>query len=67
MNEYIFYTPEGYTLAPIESVEIENCQMLGIAIGKDEIEAKNNLLEDDPWIIVAGFNPAKFYNRRLAR
>jgi hypothetical protein len=66
MNEYIFYTPEGYTSAPIEGIEIENCQMLGTAIGKDENEAKNNLLEDNPWIIEAGFDPSRFYHRRLA-
>jgi len=29
MNEYIFYTNEGYTESPIEDMAVENCQMLG--------------------------------------
>lgn len=66
MNEYIFYTPEGYTIAPNENIEVENCQLLGIDLGKDENEAKTNLLKHNPWITEAGFNPAKFFNRRLS-
>lgn len=66
MNEYIFYTPEGYTIAPNGNVEVENCQMLGTAKGKDEREARYNLLKESPWIIEAGFNPAEFMVRQLA-
>ena len=33
MNEYIIYTAEGYTIAPNENVEVENCQMLGCTYG----------------------------------
>lgn len=29
MNEYIFYTDEGYTEGPNEDLPVENCQMLG--------------------------------------
>ena len=67
MNEYIFYTQEGYTIAPNENVEVENCQLLGIALGKDEREARNNLLMENLWITEAGFNPAKFLYRQLAK
>lgn len=65
MNEYIFYTPEGYTTAPNEDVEVEICQMLGTAKGKDEHEAKKTLLKENPWIIKAGFNPSEFMIRQL--
>lgn len=64
MEDYIFYTTEGFTQAP-NGNDIENCQMLGIAKGKDKVEAKDNLLRDNPWIINAGFAPAKFIIRQL--
>ena len=65
MNEYIIYTTEGYTIAPNENVEVENCQVLGIAKGKDKAEAKGNLLRYNPWIIEAGFDPNEFIVRQL--
>lgn len=61
MNEYIFYTAEGYTDAPNESYEVENCQLLGRACGRDKSEAQKNLLEENPWIIEAGFAPGAFF------
>jgi hypothetical protein len=66
MNQYIFFTPEGSTTAPNDSIEVENCQVLGIAKGKNESEARFNLLKDNPWITEAGFNSDEFLNRRLA-
>lgn len=66
MNEYIFYTPEGYTIAPNENVCVDSCQMLGIAKGKNEREAKNNLLKENSWIVEAGFDPTEFMIRQLA-
>lgn len=65
MNEYIFYTAEGYTYAPNEKYEVENCQILGIVKGKDKCEAQKILLKENPWIIKAGFNPSEFYVRQL--
>lgn len=65
MNEYIFYTREGHTIAPNENIEVENCQLLGTAKGKDEVEAKENLLKENPWIIEAGFAPSEFIVRQL--
>ena len=64
-NEYIFYTPEGYTTAPNEDIKVENCQMLGTAKGKDIVDAKMNLLKGNPWIIEAGFDPTQFIIRQL--
>lgn len=34
MNEYIFYTAEGISLAPNQNVEIDNCQVLGFVEAK---------------------------------
>ena len=66
MNRYIIYTTEGYTIAPKENNEKENCQMLGEACGNNPDEAKENLLKDNPWIIEAGFSPEEFIIRQLA-
>ena len=56
MNEYIFYTPEGYTYPPCEDMEVENCQVLGRALGNNPEEARNNLMQDNPWIKEYGFD-----------
>ena len=66
MNEYIFYTTEGHTIAPNEDVEVNNCQVLGIAKGKDKEDATDNLLKENPWITEAGFAPTEFIIRQLA-
>lgn len=66
MNEYIIYTTEGNTIAPNEDVEVDNCQVLGCALGTNATEAENNLLKDNPWIIEAGYDPDKFIVRQLA-
>ena len=56
MNEYIFYTCEGYTEPPIEGKEVENCQVLGRAKGRTPKEAKDFLIKNNPWIEECGFN-----------
>ncbi len=56
MNEYIFYTVEGYTYPPKEDKEVENCQVLGRAFGKNEKEAKTQLEEKSTWIKDCGFD-----------
>lgn len=65
MNEYIIYTTEGYTIAPNEDVEVENCQVLGCVCGNNAAEAEDNLLKENPWIIEAGFNRSEFIVRQL--
>lgn len=65
MNEYIIYTTEGYTIAPNESVKVENCQILGFANGSNIDEAKKNLLNNNPWIAKAGFNEAEFIFKQV--
>lgn len=65
MNEYIFYTAEGYTYAPNEDKEIENFQVLGFAMGNNEEEARNQLLVDNPWIKECGFDIDETYCKQL--
>ena len=65
MNEYIIYTTEGHTIAPNEDVEVENCQVLGIAKGKDKAEAIANLQKENLWISEAGFAPTEYIIRQL--
>lgn len=65
MNEYLFYTLEGYTNPPREDKEVDNCQILGFAWGNDEYEARKALLEENPWIEEVGFNPRKVIARQM--
>lgn len=44
------------TLSPNEDVEIDNCQILGFVEAKNSSEAKDLLLEDNPWIVDAGYS-----------
>lgn len=64
MNEYIIYTTEGFTQDP-NGNDIENCQVLGEACGDNLVEAKDNLLKNNPWIAEAGFNRSEFIIRQL--
>lgn len=65
MTEYIFYTTEGFTQAP-DGEDIENCQLLGRAYGKDKHDALSNLLKDNPWIEERGFDPNEAICKELA-
>lgn len=59
MNEYIFYTTEGWTEAPNPDADVDNCQFLGRAIRKDSAQAAERLLKDNPWIEESGFDPGE--------
>ena len=65
MNEYIFYTTEGSTIAPNEDVNVENCQVLGRTIGRNVEEAQKTLLKDNPWILEAGYNAEEFIVKQI--
>lgn len=65
MNEYIFYTAEGISLAPNQNVEIDNCQVLGFVEAKNLSEAKNLLLQDNPWITKADFSMSKIMVKQV--
>jgi hypothetical protein len=54
MSKYIFLTDEGVTIAPNDEV-VDHVQVLGYADGKDEHEAEENLLKDNPRIKSSGF------------
>lgn len=65
MNEYIFYTPEGFTQGP-DGNDVENCQLVGSTFGEDADDALHHLLSDNPWIEEHHFDPCKFICRQLA-
>lgn len=65
MTEYIFYTTEGFTQAP-DGDDIENCQLLGRAFGKDKHDALINLLKENPWITERDFEPYESICKELA-
>lgn len=56
MNEYIFYSCEGFTYPPKEGSIVDNCQVLGLALGQNAKEAQDNLLNENPWIVECGFD-----------
>ena len=64
MKKYIFYTTEGFTQAP-DGNDIENCQLLGRAYGKDKHDALSNLLKENPWIKERGFEPCETICKEL--
>ena len=66
MNEYIFYTTEGFTEAPNKDYPVENCQVLGTAFGNNHNEALETLLNDNKWITDAGFSTGSIIYRKLA-
>ena len=65
MNEYIFYTSAGYTLAPDGETEVENCQVLGFAKGHSAAEAKERLLTEEAWIAELGYADAPILSRQV--
>lgn len=65
MNEYIFYTCEGYTYPPIEGKEVENCQVIGIAEGQNINEAELTLLDNNSWIVECGFDVGNLIGKQI--
>jgi len=65
MNEYIFYTPQGFTQDP-RGNDIENCQLLGRAFGKSKSQAMESLLNENTWIINQGYNPNEIICKALS-
>ena len=64
MAEYVFYTKEGFTQDP-NGNDVENCQVLGRAFGRNEDEARCNLLKENPWIEKAGFDTTVLIVKQL--
>ena len=65
VKEYIIYTPEGVTIAPNDKCVVENCQVLGCALGGTPAEAIDALLRNNPWIAEAGFSREEFIVRQI--
>ena len=65
MNEYVFYTTEGVALPPEEDKVVDNCQILGFVKAKNISEAKDLLLEDNPWIVETGFSISEILVRQV--
>ena len=65
MNEYIFYTTIGYSLAPDGETQVENCQVLGFAKGHSADEAKARLLAEEAWIAELGYADAPILSRQV--
>ena len=49
MNTYLFYTDEGYTVAPNNN-KLDSLQILGIEDGKTKDEALIKLFSNNEWI-----------------
>lgn len=61
MKKYIILTPEGETIAPNSSFEVDNLQVLGIVENvNNENEAIISLLQENSWIIDAEYNVSEF-------
>lgn len=58
MGTYIFYTDEGYTVAP-NNKELDSLQILGIEDGETEKEALANLYGHNGWIKENGFSESR--------
>ncbi|MBQ9578480.1 MAG: hypothetical protein IJR28_02990 [Ottowia sp.] len=56
MNEYLFWTMEGWTESPREGYEVENCQLLGRQQADSLDAARQRLLRENGSILGAGFD-----------
>lgn len=61
---YIFLTDEGTTYQPgSEQAEpdIANCQLIGIAAGRDQVAAFRRLVATQPWLAGSSFDVVYCY------
>lgn len=65
MNEYVFYSLEGETIAPNNEVEVDNCQVLGRVKACNAELAECQLLRKNPWIGEAGFDMTKTIREQI--
>lgn len=65
MNEYIFYTTEGYTQDP-KGHDVANGQLIGRAFGDTPQEARQHLLSDNPWIAAHHYDTSALICKELA-
>lgn len=60
MSTYLFYTDEGYTVAPNDK-KLDNLQILGIECGETKEEALINLYKNNEWIKANGFSKSRIH------
>lgn len=58
MNTYLFYTDEGYTVAP-SNKKLDSLQILGIEEGNTEDDALVKLFCNNEWIKNEGFSKSR--------
>lgn len=66
MNEYVIYTPQGFTQSPTNE-EVENCQILGFVKAYNIEQARLQLMEDNPWLVISGFNIDETLVRKVSK
>lgn len=64
MNEYMFYTFEGFTQSP-NKTDCENLQILGFEKAENLEIAKSHLLANNEWILKYGFDKKKILSKRI--
>lgn len=64
MNEYMFYTFEGFTKSP-NGTDCENFQILGFEKAENIEDAKNLLLKNNPWILEYRFDADKILLKKI--
>lgn len=58
MNTYLFYTDEGYTVAPNNN-KLDSLQILGIEDGKTKDETLIKLFSNNEWIKKENFSKSR--------
>lgn len=64
MNEYMFYTFEGFTQSP-NKTDCENLQIVGFEKAENLEIAKKCLLANNDWISKHGFDTEKILSKRI--
>ena len=64
MNEYMFYTFEGFTQSP-NKTDCENLQILGFEKAENLEAAKEHLLANNDWILKHGFDTEKILSKKI--
>lgn len=64
MNEYMFYTFEGFTQSP-NKTDCENLQILDFEKAENLEAAKEHLLANNDWISKYGFNTEEILSKKI--
>lgn len=64
MNEYMFYTTEGFSQSPVET-DCENLQILGFEKAENLETAKKHLLVNNDWILKYVFDAEKILSKKI--